>query len=150
MTVDRSYIARNDASRERLSARLDDLTVDELMTPVEGGWTVGGLLAHLAFWDRLVEQRWALAAREGKTTPIGLEDELTDLINDAAAPAWLAVNAARISGIVLEAASAVDSVVAEVSDESVSGIEGEGRPRLLDRSRHRALHLDAIEGVLGH
>jgi hypothetical protein len=150
MSVDRAYVARNDASRERLSARLDDLTVDELMTPVEGGWTVGGLLAHLAFWDRLVEQRWGLAAREGQTTPIGLDDELTDLINDAAMPAWLAVNAARLSGIVLEAAAAVDSVVAEVSDESVVAIEGEGRPRLLDRSRHRTLHLDAIEGVLGH
>ncbi len=150
MTVDRTYVARNDAARERLASRLDDLTVDELMTPMDGGWSVGGVLAHLAFWDRLVEERWGLAAREGKATPIGLDEELTDLINNAAMPAWLAVNAARLSGLVLEAAAAVDSVVAEVSDESVAAIEQEGRPRLLDRSRHRTLHLDAIEAVLGH
>jgi DinB family protein len=150
MGVDRSYVARNDASRQRLSARLDDLTANELLTQVDEDWTVGGLLAHLAFWDRLVLQRWGLAAREGKPTPIGLDDELTDLINDAAMPAWLAVNAARLPGLVLESAAEVDAAVAAVSDESVAAIEAEGRPRLLDRSRHRTLHLDRIEGVLGH
>ena len=72
MVVDRSYVARNDASRQRLAARLDDLTANELLTPVEAGWTVGGLLAHLAFWDRLVLERWALAEREGKATPIDI------------------------------------------------------------------------------
>jgi hypothetical protein len=150
MGVDRSYVARNDASRERLSVRLDDLTVTELLTQVDPDWTVGGLLAHLAFWDRLVQERWALAAREGKPTPIGLDDELTDLINNAALPAWLAMNAARLPSLVLESAAAVDAAVAAVSDESVEAIAAEGRPRLLDRSRHRTLHLDTIEGVLGH
>ena len=92
MGVDRSYVARNDASRQRLAARLDDLTANELLTPLADGWTVGGLLAHLAFWDRLVVERWALAARQGKPTPIDISEEMTDLVNDAAMPAWLAVN----------------------------------------------------------
>ena len=150
MGVDRSYVARNDASRQRLATRLDDLTVNELLTQVDSDWTVGGLLAHLAFWDRLVLERWGLAAREGKATPIGLDDELTDLINNSAMPAWLAVNAARLPSLVLEAAAEVDASVAAVSDESVTAIAGENRPRLLDRSRHRTLHLDAIEAALGH
>ncbi|HEY7968348.1 MAG TPA: DinB family protein [Candidatus Limnocylindrales bacterium] len=150
MVVDRSYVARNDASRQRLAARLDDLTANELLTPVEAGWTVGGLLAHLAFWDRLVLERWALAEREGKATPIDIQDELTDLVNNAAMPAWLAVNGPRLPSLALEAAAEVDEAVAALSDASVAAIAEEGRPRLVDRSRHRALHLDAIEAALGH
>jgi len=150
MGVDRSYVARNDASRQRLSARLDDLTVNELLTPVEAGWTVGGLLAHLAFWDRLVLERWALAERDGTTTPIDISEGLTDALNDAAMPAWLAVNGARLPSLALEAAAAVDQAVAALPDDSVTTIAGEDRPGLLDRSRHRTLHLDAIEAALGH
>ena len=150
MGVDRSYVARNDASRQRLAARLDDLTASELLTPLQDGWTVGGLLAHLAFWDRLVVVRWALAAREGRTTPIDISEEMTDLVNDAAMPAWLAVNGARLPSLALEAAAEVDEAVAALSDESVAALAEEGRPRLVDRSRHRTLHLDAIEAALGH
>jgi hypothetical protein len=150
MGVDRSYVARNDASRQRLSARLDDLTVNELLTPVEAGWTVGGLLAHLAFWDRLVLERWALAERDGTTTPIDISEGLTDALNDAAMPAWLAVNGARLPSLALEAAAAVDQAVAALPDDSVTAIAGVDRPGLLDRSRHRTLHLDAIEAALGH
>lgn len=150
MGVDRSYVARNDASRQRLAARLDDLTANELLTPLADGWTVGGLLAHLAFWDRLVIERWALAARQGKPTPIDISDEMTDLVNDAAMPAWLAVNGARLPSLALEAAAEVDETVAALSDESVAALAEEGRPRLVDRSRHRTLHLDAIEAALGH
>jgi hypothetical protein len=150
MGVDRSYVARNDASRQRLAARLDDLTANELLTPIEAGWTVGGLLAHLAFWDRLVVERWALAAREGKTTPIDISEEMTDLVNDAAMPAWLAVNGARLPSLAMEAAAEVDAAVAALPDESIAALAEEGRPRLVDRSSHRALHLDAIEAALGH
>ena len=150
MGVDRSYVARNDASRQRLAARLDDLTANELLTPLGDGWTVGGLLAHLAFWDRLVLERWGLAAREGRTTPIDVEDELVDLVNNAGMPAWLAVNGARLPSLALEAAAEVDDAVAALSDESVAALADEGRPRLVDRSRHRTLHLDAIEAALGH
>ncbi len=150
MGVDRSYVARNDASRQRLAARLDDLTANELLTPLQDGWTVGGLLAHLAFWDRLVVGRWALAAREGRTTPIDISEEMTDLVNDAAMPAWLAVNGARLPGLVLDAAAEADGAVAALSDESIAALAEEGRPRLVDRSRHRTLHLDAIEAALGH
>jgi hypothetical protein len=150
MGVDRSYVARNDASRQRLAARLDDLTANELLTPLADGWTVGGLLAHLAFWDRLVVERWALASRQGKATPIDISEEMTDLVNDAAMPAWLAVNSARLPSLALEAAAEVDETVAALSDESVAALAEEGRPRLVDRSRHRTLHLDAIEAALGH
>jgi DinB superfamily len=150
MTADRSWVDRNDLSRERLSVRLDDLTPNELMVRVGSDWMVGGLLGHLAFWDRLVLERWTLAMREGQPTPIGLDDELTDLINDAAMPAWHAVNANRLPSLVLEAAAEVDAALAALPDASVAAVLAEGRPRLLDRSRHRIEHLDQIEAALGH
>ena len=52
MPVDRSYVAENERERRRLEAlvvRLDDAALGR---PMPGGWTIAGVLAHLAFWDQ--------------------------------------------------------------------------------------------------
>ncbi|TMQ17769.1 MAG: hypothetical protein E6K82_20865 [Candidatus Rokuibacteriota bacterium] len=52
MSVDRSFVAVNDAERTRLQALVKRLTDADLGRAMPAGWTVGAILAHLAFWDR--------------------------------------------------------------------------------------------------
>src|SRR2546427_7413164 len=69
MSVDRSYVARNNAERARLEALVARLTDADLRRPLAAGWTVAGVLAHLAFWDQrafILLDRWQ---REGVTPP---------------------------------------------------------------------------------
>ena len=57
----RSYVTENSAQRARLRALVDRLTDAELARPLDAGWTVAAVLAHVAFWDQraltLIE-RW--------------------------------------------------------------------------------------------
>src|SRR5256714_15527645 len=54
MAPDRSYIAENDRERRRLEALVGKLDDAALGRPMPDGWTVAGVLAHLAFWDQRI------------------------------------------------------------------------------------------------
>jgi hypothetical protein len=149
MANGRGHDRRNDESRERLAAVLGMLTDGDAELALDDDWTVASLLAHVAFWDGLVAQRWEAALRAGERTPPDLDDRLTDLINAAAMPEWQAIDPARLAGLVAGAASAVDALIAELPADSVEAVLASGRPRLLDRSFHRVEHLETIEGRLG-
>jgi hypothetical protein len=145
---DRAHDERNAESRRHLADLATRLGADELGLEIDDTWTAGALLGHIAFWDRLVEARWRYAGESGTATPIGLDDELTDLINAAAIPAWRIVDPRRVAALVVSAAEDVDALIAGLPGPSVETIAREGRPRLLDRSLHRAEHLAAIEAVI--
>src|SRR5262245_57958772 len=145
---DGGHNARNDEARRRLVDLASRLGADELALEVDDTWTVGALLAHLAFWDRLVEARWQLAATEGRPTPIDVAEELPDLINGSLIPAWRIIDPRRLGALVVTAAEDVDALIAALPEASVAGVLAEGRPRLLDRSRHRAEHVAMIEARL--
>lgn len=121
----REYVERNLASRRRLEATLDRLSADDLDHEIDGEWTAGALLAHLAFWDRLVVGRWRLAG------------------------AWRSIDPARLRELVLSAADEIDEFVEDLSEASIDAAVAAGRPRLVDRSFHRNEHLDAIDAALG-
>ena len=92
MAADRTYVSENQAALERLRALVDLLSDQELSRPMEAGWTVAGVLAHLAFWDyrivTLVDQ-WGTDGRG--TPPPGHDESATDWINDASKPLCLAL-----------------------------------------------------------
>src|SRR5262249_9928117 len=50
----RSYIAQNTTQRDRLKAFASRATDQDLKTAMPAGWTVAGVLAHLAFWDQRI------------------------------------------------------------------------------------------------
>jgi Mycothiol maleylpyruvate isomerase N-terminal domain len=52
MSVDRTFIAENDAERARLRALVTRLNDADLARPMPTGWTIAAILAHLAFWDQ--------------------------------------------------------------------------------------------------
>ena len=142
---DGGYNERNDASRRELVDLATRLNADDLSLEFDDVWTVGALLAHLAFWDGLVAARWRFAATQGHATPIGVDDDLPDLINGSLIPAWRIIDPRRLAALVVTAAEDVDGLIASLPAESVEGVVAEGRPRLLDRSRHREEHLNMIE-----
>ena len=151
--ADRSYLARNEASRARLGELLATLVSGDLsLAAGDSDWTVGQVLGHLAFWDRFLAARWraALAAGPG-AQPIVVPDELADLLNDGLPPTWSAFAASAAEAAIVEtidAAEAIDRLIASLPEAaSVAAILAD-RPALLDRSIHRAEHIETLEHAL--
>ena len=143
-----SHQDANRSSQARLGALAGRLTARDLARADEGGWTVASLLLHVAFWDRFVLARWRQALAHGETTPIDVDDDLVDLINDALGPILASMPAEAAPAHAVDAATEVDAAIEGLPARSVEAIAAEGRPRLVDRSLHRIEHLDTIERLV--
>ncbi len=89
--MDKSYIVENSAELERLKTLVARLSDDELSHPMPAGWTVAGVLAHLAFWD--ARALYFINQWESGTAP-SEADLLPDnmhWVNDSAKPLCLAL-----------------------------------------------------------
>jgi len=149
MTADRSYVAENRAQLDRLRALVDRLSDQELSRPLDAGWTVAGVLAHLAFWDHrivMLLDRWGPA---GQGTPPSPHDETaTDWINDSTKPLCLALPPRRAAQLAIDAATAADQRVAALTDAQLAANREAGSPISVRRAEHRREHLDEIERAL--
>ena len=146
MAVDRSYIAENDRERRRLEAlvgKLDDAALGRVMP---AGWTVAGVLAHLAFWDQRIVVLCDLLKR-GAVVPMEAAGDV-DWINDAAKPTQLALPPRRAATLAVETARAADQAVAALPDDLLVKNAAAGSPINLRRAEHRREHLDEIEQAL--
>ena len=143
MTKDHN--ARNRAARERLDAVI--ARVGQRDVVVDADWTAAGLLAHLAFWDRLATARLERHLREGGP-PIFATDEVTDLTNAAGMRQWKETPP-RVAGTqAREAAAEIDRLIETLASDKLDGLKALGRSFLIDRSNHRKEHLDQIERAL--
>jgi DinB family protein len=143
--VTKDHNGRNRASRERLAVLT--ARAGKRDAPVDGGWTVAALLAHLAFWDRLAVARLQKHLRDGEP-PVLAADAVTDLTNAAGMREWkdtpLSVAGAQAS----EAAAEIDQLIESLPADKVETLKSFGRTFLFDRSEHRKEHLDQIERAL--
>lgn len=149
MSVDRTYIARNDTERARLRALVALLSDTDLARPMPAGWTVAGVLAHLAFWD---QRALALLERDPPSMSAaapGLRDEDIDWINDAAKPLCLALAPRRAADLAVAIAEEVDGRVAALTEDFIARNAAAGGLINLDRAEHRREHLQDIEQRLG-
>lgn len=148
MPADRTYIAENTEQRERLRALVTRASDDELRRPLDAGWTVASVLAHLAFWDQRI---LVLLARWERSQSVpSLENEAdVDWINDSAKPLCLALPPRIAAELALRTAEAVDAKVAALSDDQLAANAAAGRPLNERRAQHRREHLDQIERTLG-
>ncbi len=148
MAADRTYVAENRVQLERLRALVDKLSDRELAGPMDAGWTVAGVLAHLAFWDQRIVtlvDRWA----DGRGTPPPAYDEAAvEWINDAGKPLCLALPPRVAARMAIDAAIAADDRVAGLSDEQLAANAAAGTPISPLRAAHRREHLDEIERTL--
>ncbi len=140
-------VAHNDESRRRLAAIAERVAAGDSALPVVGEWTPAAILCHLAFWDRLVEARWLRARELGQSIPEATPAWMSQLLNDAAAHAWLTLTPAQAAKLSGEAAEAVDALVADLTDAQVAELEAAGIGRMADRAHHRVKHLSALEGL---
>lgn len=147
MAADRSYVAENRAQLERLRALTDELTDQQLAGPAEAGWTVAGVLAHLAYWDQRIVtllDRWA----GGRGAPPPAYDEAAvDWINDAGKPLCLALPPRVAARLAVEAAAAADERVAGLSEAQLAANAAAGHPIEVRRAEHRREHLDEIDRI---
>jgi hypothetical protein len=149
MAADRSYVAENRAQLDRLRALVDKLTDRELAGPMEAGWTVAGVLAHLAFWDQRIVtlvDRWA--GGRG-TPPLAYDGAAVDWINDAGKPLCLALPPRVAARAAVDAGEAADERVAGLSEAQLAANVAAGSPIGVLRAEHRREHLDDIERALG-
>jgi hypothetical protein len=149
MPIDRSCVAENDAERKRLRALVQRLSDRDLAHPMDAGWTVAGVLAHVALWDQRIVVLLDEWERRGSswTPPVESAGDV-DWINDAAKPLCLALPPRIAAELAVSVAKTVDRRVAAVSDAI---IEASARAPVLNwrRSVHRREHLDQIERALG-
>lgn len=147
MSVDRSYISENKTQLARIQALLAGRSDAELARPMAAGWTVAGVLGHLAFWDQralILLEHWE---KKGAAPPANNEEDV-DWINDAAKPMFLAVPPRRAAELWLSVAQAVDAKAAGLSDDLVARNAAAGTPVSLNRGAHRLDHLPDLERAL--
>ena len=144
------WVAENNEQRARLRALVERTSDADLARPLEAGWTVGAVLAHLAFWDQralILIERWE---KEGpRATPRGIEGKDVDWINDSAKALCLALPPRAAARLAVATAEAVDQRVEALSSEFVAANTAAGKPLTLLRAEHRREHLDEIEHALG-
>lgn len=144
------YVAENNEQRTRLRALVERASDADLARPLEAGWTVGAVLAHLAFWDQrtlVLIERWE---KDGpRTSPPGIEGKDVDWINDSAKALCLALPPRAAARLAVATAEAVDRRVEALSSELVAANTAAGKPLNLFRAEHRREHLDEIDHALG-
>jgi len=149
MAGDRSYIVHNNAERERLRALVDRLSDEELSRRLSVGWTIAGVLAHLAFWDQrilVLIERWERGGPGSAPRPINRED--VDWINDAVKALCLALPPRAAARLAIATAETVDRKLEALSSDLIAANVAAGNPINLLRAEHRREHLDEIERAL--
>jgi hypothetical protein len=135
-----------DNARENAHLRqvAEDLSDDDLSLPMEAGWTVSALLAHLAFWD----QRAITLIGKWKKDGVGPSPIDTDVVNEATRRLCLAVPPRQAAELAVALADEVDQLIAGLGPEMVDAIQTRGTTVKLKRADHRRTHLGEIEKAL--
>ena len=146
--MDRSYVAENDAGRQRLKTLLTRVSDADMASRLGQHWTVSVALMHLSFWDRLWLAKFEEWERTGvvKMPPADTEGNPAAM-NDAMLAWWRSISPPQARHEVSAAAEAIDSVAARLPESIVAAILA-ARPRTLIRGIHRREHLDEIERAL--
>jgi len=138
------FIAKNNAERKNLVAFTRELSAENLRHPMEAGWTVAAVLAHMAFWDLRVLtliQKWQNEA-------VALSPIDTDVVNEATRRLCLAIEGRAAVDLVCSAAESVDQAIAQLSPEMVKSIQTIATNVVLERAAHRRKHLAEIQQAL--
>jgi uncharacterized damage-inducible protein DinB len=157
-SADRSFAAKNAASRRHLASIVERLRVEDLALPTEpteeGSWNVAQVLAHILFWDLSMADRWRRALeRAGESGPVHIEGvpmDLTDCVNLPLASLvefWGGTIGLDVGARALATAENLDRLIEENVNRLPPGALA-ARPNAAHRSGHREGHLDQIERAL--
>lgn len=144
MPVSPAFAESNRAQTERLRKIVRRLDASMLAVRLPNGWTVAGVLAHVAFWDRqrlCLMRRWAAGDMRS-----GAYDG--DVFNAALQPLLEMIPPERAAAAAVQAAEEVDGFLLEVSSDVVEAALARPDAPNLDRGSHRQDHLDRVEQAL--
>jgi hypothetical protein len=137
-----SVIERNRVELGRLRELLAQLSDEQLAHPLEGGWTVGATLAHLAFWDQRAVHLLDRWEKQG----VGPSEMDVDILNRACLPQWLALAPRTAADIALKTAEAIDKKIESISQEIFDWcLTNPVCPINIERYKHRAEHIEQIQ-----
>jgi hypothetical protein len=143
MPLDPSYKDLNRASRERIHALAERLTDEEMQTRVGEHWTVGIVLAHLAWWDRRVMYVLDMTEKDRKL----FIPEIDIFVNDLSLPLWAAVPPREAARIAIETCETLDKRLEGYDPALLEEIYNYNK-RWVIRALHRNEHLDEAEAAL--
>lgn len=141
------HAVRNTAGLDQLRALVRRLRDSDLARPVGDGWTVSSTLAHLAFWDNVVVERWQQFDQRGAFTDMA--DPVFDIVNAAALEQWRALPPRLAADQMVAAAEAVATQIAGLSSAAVEAAVTTGHHFMVDRTIHWTPHLREIDRALG-
>jgi len=135
-----------DNARENAHLRqlVEGLLDEDLRLPMEAGWTVSAVLAHLAFWD----QRAITLIGKWKVEGVGPSAMDTDVVNEATRPLCLSIPPPQATTLAIAVADKLDKIIAGLTPEMVEAILAKGTTVKLRRADHRRAHLGEIEKAL--
>jgi len=143
MTMERSFIELNRASRERMYALAERLTDEEMQTKVGEHWTVAIVFAHLAWWDRRVMYVLDMTEKDNKL----FIPEIDIFVNDLSLPLWAAVPPREAVRIALETVETLDKRLEDYPPALLEEIHTYNK-RWVIRALHRGEHLDEADAAL--
>jgi hypothetical protein len=144
MPVSPGFAESNRTQTERLRRLIPQLTPAKLAVRLPNGWTVAGVLAHIAFWDR---QRLCMMRRLAAGIACnGAYDG--EVFNAALQPMLELIPPERVAAFALQTAEEIDAFLLEVSDELIQAALARPDAPNLNRGLHRGYHLDQIETAL--
>ena len=127
--------------------RLTSLSDAELAKDTGDGWTVSTVLAHMAFFDRMLIPRWDLYEKDGAFAE--MIPRHFDLINGAGAGDWSALPRRATVAKCIEAAEGAVARIDALPEKAVAVAVETNRLALLDRTLHWGPHLDQIKSAIG-
>lgn len=147
--TDRAFEAGNAEATADLADLLATLSDAELAADVGDGWTVAMALAHLAYWDAFHLARWQHATANGLVCPPAASNDVTSRSNEALEATWRLLPPVATVALCLEAAAAIDTLAASLSDEQVDAARAADGPNWVDRTAHRRDHIGQIARATG-
>jgi hypothetical protein len=144
MAVSSQVAASNREQTERLRKLIPTLDEDALAVRLPNGWTIAGILAHMAFWDRqrlCLMRRWAT----GQQSTGSYDGEA---FNAAMQPLLELIPPLQAAAAALQAAEEIDRFLLSLPDVVVATALARPDKPNLDRGSHRGYHLDQIEEAL--
>jgi hypothetical protein len=138
--------ADNAISAKRLIDTIAQLNDTDLTHPLEAGWTVTAVLAHLLFWDiRIVTllEQWN---RDGAIGPSEID---ADLINEVTRQLFVLLPPRAIAEMCLTWSKKANLAIAALDERAAAEIAAKAPNVRLDRSHHRQAHIEEIEAALG-
>lgn len=144
MTTANRYVQENAAALDELRAFVAGASDADLVHPMNAGWTVSSVMAHMAFWEIRATTLIALWQREG----VGPSPLDTDLVNEVTRPLCLAIPPRAAAELALSSAETVNQAIAQLDPALMADIEQRGTTVVLNRALHRRKHLAEIREML--